>query len=44
MRLKGAGIHSIDNVITLNADLHGWSDSLEFWFEAVVSVSRHCWG
>ena len=36
-RLKGAGIHSIDNVMTLSFDAHDLFDALELWFEAIVS-------
>ena len=36
-RLHGAGIHSLDNIMTLQHDIHSWFDQLELWFEAVVS-------
>jgi hypothetical protein len=36
-RLNGDGIHSLDNVMTLDPIIHDWFDRLEIWFEAVVS-------
>jgi hypothetical protein len=36
-RLCGDGIHSLDNVMTLEYDIHAWFDELKLWFEAVVS-------
>jgi hypothetical protein len=36
-RLNGDGIHSLDNVMTLDPTIHDWFDRLEIWFEAVVS-------
>jgi len=36
-KLNGAGIHGLDNVITLDPGIHDWFDRLEIWFEAVVS-------
>lgn len=36
-RLNGYGIHSLDNVMTLDPTIHDWFDRLEIWFEAVVS-------
>ncbi len=37
-RLKGSGIHDLDNVMTLDLFHHVWFDRLELWFEAVVGV------
>jgi len=34
-RLKGAGVHSLDNIMTLQLDIHSWFDQLQVWFEAV---------
>ena len=36
-KLKGAGVHSLDNIMTLQLDIHSWFDQLQVWFEAVVS-------
>ena len=36
-KLKGAGIHSLDNIMTLEPNIHSWFDKLQLWFEAVVS-------
>ena len=36
-KLNGAGIHNLDNVMTLDPSIHAWFDKLEIWFEAVVS-------
>jgi hypothetical protein len=36
-RLNGDGIHSLDNIMTLDPIIHDWFDRLEIWFEAVVS-------
>jgi len=36
-RMHGAGAHSLDNIMTLQLDVHCWFDKLELWFEAVVS-------
>jgi len=37
-RLNGTGIHSLDNVMTLDHPIHDWFDRLELWFEAVVGA------
>ncbi|KAH9175893.1 hypothetical protein EDB89DRAFT_2066097 [Lactarius sanguifluus] len=34
-KLKGKGIHSLDNVMTLGMEIHHWFDQLKMWFEAV---------
>jgi len=34
-RLNGADIHSLDNIMTLQHDIHSWFDKLQLWFEAV---------
>ena len=34
------GIHSLDNVTTLDPGIHDFFDRLEIWFEAVVSDFR----
>ncbi|KAH9026394.1 hypothetical protein EDB85DRAFT_2149232 [Lactarius pseudohatsudake] len=34
-KLKGKGIHSLDNVMTLGMEIHHWFDQLMMWFEAV---------
>lgn len=36
-QLDGAGIHSLDNVITLDLILRRLFDELKLWFEAIVS-------
>ena len=36
-KLNSAGIHSLDNIMTLETCIHGWFDGLKLWFEAVVS-------
>ena len=36
-KLNGAGIHSLDNIMTLELNIHSWFDELRLWFEAVVS-------
>ena len=36
-KLSGSGIHSLDNVMTLDASVHSMFDQLHLWFEAVVS-------
>jgi len=36
-KLSGAGIHSLDNIMTLDANIHSLFDELHLWFEAVVS-------
>ena len=36
-KLSGAGVHSLDNVMTLDPSIHSWFDELKLWFEAVVS-------
>lgn len=35
--LNGAGIHSLDNVMTPDPVIHSSFDNLNLWFEAVVS-------
>ena len=36
-KLNGAGIHGLDNIMTLDYSIQGWFDGLQLWFEAVVS-------
>ncbi len=36
-KLSGAGIHSLDNIKTLDVSIHSLFDKLQPWFEAVVS-------
>ena len=36
-KLIGAGIHRLDNIMTLDASIHSYFDKLQLWFEAVVS-------
>ena len=36
-KLSGAGIHSLDNVLTLDISIRSLFDKLQLWFEAVVS-------
>jgi len=33
-RFNGAGIHSLDNIMTLDPSIHTWFDKLQLWFEA----------
>jgi hypothetical protein len=33
----GKKIHTLDNLLTLDPSFHNWFDSLELWFEEVVS-------
>jgi hypothetical protein len=35
-KLHGAGIHSLDNLMTLEYNIQIWFDELKLWFEAVV--------
>ena len=35
-KLNGAGVHSLDNIMTLGHTIHGWFDELQLWSEAVV--------
>jgi hypothetical protein len=35
--LNGAGVHSLDNVMTLDPTIHGLFDNLGLWFEGLVS-------
>ena len=39
-KLNGAGIHGLDNIMTLDPSIHNWFDGLQLWFEAVVSGLR----
>jgi len=34
-KLNGTGIHSLDNIMTLEINIHSWFDELLLWFEAV---------
>jgi len=36
-KLNGAGIHRLDNIMTLDPSIHVLFDELRLWFEAVVS-------
>ena len=36
-KLNGAGIHSLDNVMTLDISFRRLFDDLRLWFEAIVS-------
>jgi hypothetical protein len=36
-KLIGDGIHALDNVMTFSHDIHIWFDTLNLWFEAMVS-------
>jgi len=36
-KLNSAGIHGLDNIMTLDYSIQGWFDGLQLWFEAVVS-------
>ncbi|KAH9175942.1 hypothetical protein EDB89DRAFT_1847074 [Lactarius sanguifluus] len=38
-KLKGKGIHSLDNVMTLGMEIHHWFDQLKMWFEAVITLT-----
>ncbi|KAH9072293.1 hypothetical protein EDB83DRAFT_2220311, partial [Lactarius deliciosus] len=38
-KLKGNGIHSLDNVMTLGMEIHHWFNQLKIWFEAVITLT-----
>ncbi|KAH9167344.1 hypothetical protein EDB89DRAFT_1856482 [Lactarius sanguifluus] len=40
-RLKGSGIHALDNVMTLDSACHHWFDKLLLWFEAEGSPDTY---
>jgi hypothetical protein len=40
LSLRGRGIHSLSNLLTLSPNAHKSFDGLSLWFEAVVSHLR----
>ena len=37
MKMDGAGVNSLNNIIALHVNIHSWFNKLELWFEAMVS-------
>ena len=40
--LNGIGIHRLENILTLNVELHEVFDSLKIWLERIASVCNSC--